>query len=129
MRLRRLDAVDAAARESTRLVNVTLSRRCVDAMPRRLDAVDVAARESTRLARESRRFRDGVGSTQDDKLKFAFMMFDEDGSGMIERDELIDVCEVEDKLKSYLKRETKTNLRPTRQTKTKTKTETKTKTD
>ena len=88
MRLRRLDAVDAAARESTRLVNVTLSRRSAAAMPRRLDAVDVAARETTRLARESRRCRDGVRSTQDDKLKFAFMIFDEDGNGVITKGEL-----------------------------------------
>ncbi len=44
------------------------STRChvdgVDAMPRRRDAVDVAVRDSTRLAREPRRFRDGVRSTQ-----------------------------------------------------------------
>ena len=32
--------------------------------PRRLDAVDAAVRESTRLARGLRRFRDGVHSTQ-----------------------------------------------------------------
>ena len=32
--------------------------------PRRLDAVDVAVRECTRLARGPRRFRDGVRSTQ-----------------------------------------------------------------
>ena len=36
-------------------------------MPRRLDAVDVAVRESTRLAREPRPRRDGVRATQDDQ--------------------------------------------------------------
>ena len=44
------------------------STRChvdgVDAMPRRRDAVGVAVRASTRLAREPRRFRDCVRSTQ-----------------------------------------------------------------
>jgi len=37
-------------------------------MPRRLDAVDVAVRECTRLARGPRRFRDGVHSTQEDDV-------------------------------------------------------------
>ena len=63
--------------------------------PRRLGAVDVAARGSTRLARESRRCRDGVGSTQDDKLKFAFMIFDEDGNGVITKDELTRILQAQ----------------------------------
>ena len=41
-----------------------LHTRGVVAMLRRLDAVDAAARESTRLAREPRQFRDGVVPAQ-----------------------------------------------------------------
>ena len=37
-------------------------------MPRRLDAVDAAVRESARRARGPRRFRDGVHSTQEDDV-------------------------------------------------------------